>query len=232
MDKKDLIRLNNVAVKYERREGRWKFSQYWALKDISFTIQEGESVGVIGRNGAGKSTLLRLLAGIYKADKGEFEKCRDYTASLIALNVGFSAHLTGRENVVLGALLLGLERKEAEGIVEDVKEFSELGDFFDQPVVTYSTGMKSKLGFAIAQYANPDLILLDETLGVGDKNFKVKSEKIIKDKILNNKNTVVITSHAASTLKELCTKVIWIEDGCVKMQGPANEVVDAYESSK
>lgn len=228
----DLIRLKNIGVKYERREGRWSFSQYWALKDISFNISVGESVGIVGRNGSGKSTLLRLLTGIYKADKGKFEKCRDYTASLIALNVGFTAHLTGRENVVLSALLLGLSQQEAEGIVEDVKEFCGLGDFFDRPVITYSTGMKAKLGFSIAQYANPDLILLDETLGVGDKDFKLKSTKIIKEKILNKRNTVVLVSHGSGTLKELCTKVIWIEDGCVFMQGDPEQVTDAYENSK
>ncbi len=229
--KQDLIRLKNVGVKYERREGRWKFSQFWALKDISFTIQQGEILGVVGRNGSGKSTLMRLLANIYQPDRGEMQHCRPFTASLIALNVGFVAHLSGRDNVVLGAMLLGLDRKSALAIVDDVKEYSELGEFFEQPVITYSSGMKSRLGFSVAKYANPDLILIDEALGTGDERFRKKSEKAIKEKLLRDTSTVVLVSHSPGILRELCSRVIWIENGVVNMQGDPNDVLDAYISA-
>lgn len=224
----DLLSLKNVAVKYEQRKGRWKFEQFWALKDISFTIKQGEVVGIIGRNGAGKSTLLKLLAGIYKPDKGQLEKFRDYKATLLALNVGLVAQLSGRDNVVLGAMLLGLKKSEAVAIIDEVKAYSELGDFFEQPVMTYSSGMKARLGFSVAYYANPELILIDEALGVGDKGFREKSNEAIKEKIRQEDTTVVIVSHAMATIRELCTKVIWIENGAVYRMGEPKEILDAY----
>lgn len=227
-----LMSLENVGIKYERREGRWKFSQFWAIQDVSFDIHKGECVGIIGRNGAGKSTLLRLLAGIYKADRGEVTKHQPFTSSLLALNVGFVNHLSGRENVVLGAMLLGLTKARAKEIVEEVKLFSGLGDFFEQPILTYSTGMKARLGFSVAHHANPDMILIDETLGVGDKDFVGKSTKALEAKIKNKATTVVLVSHAVPTHRKLCDKVIWIENGVVFKQGDAAEVLDAYVASK
>lgn len=228
----DLLRLKHVGLKYERRKGRWQFEQYWALKDVSFSLEKGEVFGVIGRNGAGKSSLLRLLAGIFTPDKGRIEKSYDYTASLLALNVGFVPHLSGRDNVVLNALLLGIEKDYILSIIEKIKAFSGLGDFFEQAVITYSTGMKSRLGFAIAYHAEPDLILLDEVLGVGDKEFREESQKAIIEKISQSSTTVVITSHAVDTLNKLCNRVLWLEDGRVHRLGQASDVVDEYKESK
>ena len=227
---RDLLRLKNIGVKYERREGRWKFNQYWALKDVSFNVKKGELIGVIGRNGAGKSTLLRLLAGIYRPDKGRIEKGYDYTASLLALNIGFVAHLSGRENVVLNALLLGLQKAYALSLVEDIKAFSDLGDYFEQPIITYSTGMKARLGFSIAYHADPDLILIDEALGVGDKEFKEKSRAAIIEKLNHDETTVVITSHSIGMLKNLCHRVVWLEHGTVYKIGEAKAVIDEYSA--
>ncbi|MCA9837909.1 MAG: ABC transporter ATP-binding protein [Trueperaceae bacterium] len=225
----ELLRLNNVGLKYERRQGRWRFHQFWVLKDISFSLSQGDVLGVVGRNGAGKSTLLRLLAGIYKPNCGSLERMSRFSSSLIALNVGLAPRLSGRDNVILGALLLGLDRDKATSIVEAVKDYSELGDFFEQPVTTYSTGMKSRLGFAIAYYANPDLILIDEAIGgVGDKTFVNKSKKAIEEKIMRGSSTVVLVSHSVGTLKEFCNRVIWIEDGVVHMDGDPKTVLSAY----
>ena len=228
----ELLRLTNVGVKYERRKGRWKFEQFWALKDISFSINQGDSIGIVGRNGAGKSTLLRLLAGIYKADRGKFEKLQNFSSSLIALNIGLSPQLSGRDNVVLGALLLGLKREQALAIVEDVKDYSELGDFFEHPVMTYSSGMKARLGFAIAYYANPEVILMDEVVGgVGDKTFVEKSQKAMQEKLSKANTTLILVSHNIKVLKEFCNKAIWIEEGKVFMQGEANQVLNAYDEA-
>ena len=230
--KQDLLRLRNVGVRYERRKGRWRFQQYWALKNINFSLKKGEVLGVIGRNGAGKSTLLRLLAGIYRPDRGRVEKSFEYTATLLALNVGFIAHLSGRDNVVLSALLLGLDKDYALSVIEEVKAFSGLGEFFEQPVISYSTGMKARLGFAVAYYANPDLILIDEVLGVGDREFKEKSQEAINEKLNQASTTVVITSHAVSILRDLCQRVVWLEEGIVMKIGQADTVIDDYNQSK
>lgn len=227
----EVLRLKDVSAKYERREGRWRFKTFWALRDINLTLYRGESLGVIGHNGAGKSTLLRVLAGIYKADRGEVIKHKGVSASLIAVNVGFSPHLTGRENVVLNALFLGLSKQEAQAIIPSVKAYSGLGEFFEQPLITYSTGMRSRLGFSIAHHARPDIILIDEALGAGDKDFKEKSQKAIEEKILDQSSTVVLVSHSVATLRKLCTRVLWLDQGRTVRVGDAEDVLDAYEKA-
>ena len=229
--KKSAISLKNVRVTY--RSGipltRTK-REYTPLKDISFELHEGDSLGVIGRNGAGKSTLLRLLNGIIKPDSGQIINHGQKTA-LLSLTVGYDQNLSGRQNAVISGMMMGLEKAHIVSKLDEINEFSELGDFFDQPVKNYSTGMKQRLGFGVAMHLKPDILLVDEILAVGDAKFKKKSEAIMKEKIMSG-DTVVLVSHSAATVKRLCNKAIWIENGIVAKHGDSSEVVDAYEKAQ
>lgn len=220
------LRLRNVAVSYRRRAGVLRWARYWALKDVSFEVYHGETLGIIGRNGTGKSTLLRVLAGIIAPDGGEIENdgCR---VSLLSLQVGFIPHLTGRQNAVLSGMLLGLHRRQIERRMEAVVAFSELGEFIDQPVRSYSMGMRARLGFSVAFQADPDVLLVDEVLGVGDLAFRQKSSDAMRERIRSNK-TVVLVSHATQTVLELCDRVIWIDGGRTRMEGAPKQVLDQY----
>ena len=222
-----IMSLKNVGVSYTQKERLFKRKKYWALKDISFDLFHGETLGIIGRNGAGKSTLLRLLAGILAPDRGEIIR-RNVQASLLSLKVGFSPHLTGRQNAILSGLLLGMRRYQIEERMDDIISFAELGNFFDQPVKTYSTGMMARLGFSVAIQANQDIILVDEVLGVGDEQFKIKSSRALKNKIRSEKS-VVIVSHSIPTLKELCNRIVWIENGKTIAEGPPKDILPEYQ---
>jgi lipopolysaccharide transport system ATP-binding protein len=197
----------------------------WALKDISFDVYEGESLGIIGKNGAGKSTILQILSGIIKPDKGSITTIKkNFHVSLLSLQTGFVGPLTGRENILLSGLFYGIHPcLLKEDLIDRVIEFSGIGSQIDQPVNTYSTGMRARLGFAVAIHAEPDVILIDEVLGVGDIEFKEKSSSAMREKISSDK-TVVIVSHNQNTLQELCDRIILIEDGFSKMEGTPEEV--------
>jgi len=221
--------IRHVGVCYRRRAKLRESGRYWALKDISFDLYHGETLGVIGRNGVGKSTLLRLLAGIIAPDRGEIS-CHIGRASLLSLQVGFASHLSGRENAILSGTLLGMRRRDVMEKMDEIVEFSGLGDFIDQPVGTYSAGMRARLGFAVAYQAQPDVLLIDEVLGVGDAEFKNKSAEALRERIRTNQ-TVVIVSHILSTLRELCDRVVWIENGVTRAVGPTQEVLASYEQA-
>lgn len=221
-----VLSLKNVGVSYPQKAGFLKKSQYWALKDVSFDLYHGETLGIIGRNGAGKSTLLRLIADILAPDRGEIVR-NNVHASLLSLAVGFVPHLTGRQNAILSGLLLGMRRRQLDAKMDEIIAFAELGEFFDQPVRTYSTGMRARLGFSVAIQADQDLMLVDEVLGVGDEEFKRKSSAALKNKILSDKS-VIIVSHSAPTMKELCDRVLWIEDGVNRAEGGPEEVFKQY----
>lgn len=221
-----VICLENVAYYFIKRKGYFTKEKFWALKDLSFTLYKGESLGVIGRNGAGKTTLLRLLAGITAPDKGKITNY-GYSASLLSLQAGFVPYLTGRENTILNGLILGLKKKHIEDCMEEIKNFSGLEDFFEQPISSYSSGMKARLGFSIAFQLDPDVLLVDEVLGVGDETFKKKSGQVMKEKIRSDK-TVVLVSHAQNTLRELCDRAVWIEGGISKAEGPVQDVLKEY----
>jgi len=225
-DRQPVISLGGVGVFYWRRAGMLRRERYWVLRDVSFDLYHGETLGVIGRNGVGKSTLLRLLAGIIKPDCGQM-KSGDFHATMLSLQLGFVPQLSGRENAILSAMLLGISRADALACMDGVIAFSELGSFIDQPVHTYSVGMKARLGFAVAFQVDPDIILIDEVLGVGDSEFQEKSATAMRQKIHSNK-TVVLVSHSQAILKQLCDRVVWIEDGCVRAEGDVGEVLDRY----
>lgn len=222
------VSLRGIGVSYVQHSGLLRKREFWALKDISFDIYHGETLGLIGRNGAGKSTLLRLLAGIIAPERGKIISDGSQ-ASLLSLQVGFIPHLTGRVNAILSGMLLGLWRLQVEAMMGRIIEFSELEEFIDQPVRTYSAGMKARLGFAVAFHADPDILLVDEVLGVGDEEFRKKSTAAMREKI-RSKKTVVMVSHIPNTMRELCDRVVWLEHGTVKMEDETEKVMNAYHA--
>jgi lipopolysaccharide transport system ATP-binding protein len=226
-DNDPIISLRNVGVCYRKRSGFLSRRNFAALKDVSFDLYHGETLGVIGRNGAGKTTLLRLLGGIISPDTGEMIN-RGYTTTLLSLQVGFDQNLTGKENAVLSGMLLGFTKAEVLKRFDDIVAFSELEDFIDDPIKTYSSGMKARLGFSVAFHLDPDVLLVDEVLGVGDAEFQKKSRNVMKEKIRSNK-TIVLVSHSAATIRALCDRVVWIEHGVTNAEGGADEVIGLYE---
>ncbi|MCL7487085.1 MAG: ATP-binding cassette domain-containing protein [Desulfobulbaceae bacterium] len=226
------MNLVSVAVAYRVRAGFMKQKTVWALKDVSFNVYEGETLGIIGRNGAGKSTLLQVLSGIITPDKGTISTVKkNFNPMLLSLQTGFVGALTGRENIILSGLFYGIEPQRMQKMLDKVVEFSGLGPFIDQAVNTYSTGMRARLGFAVAIHSDPDAILIDEVLGVGDIDFKEKSTVAMKEKISSDK-TVIIVTHNPKTLMELCDRVVLIENGKSTMEGTAEEVLACYDTRK
>jgi lipopolysaccharide transport system ATP-binding protein len=224
-----LLTLKNIGVTY--KSGLPIFKQrtvHQALKDISFELYHGDSLGVIGRNGVGKSTLLKVLNSTIKADSGTFIN-HGYTTALLTLNAGFDGNVSGRNNAILNGMLLGLSKKEITEKLPEIIEFSELDKFIDEPVKNYSSGMKQRLGFAIATHVKSDILLIDEILSVGDVVFKEKSKKVMEEKLLSG-DTVVLVSHSAGTIKSLCNKTVWIENGVVQKFGDTIEVLKEYNA--
>lgn len=227
MTRKILLNVCSVGVCYRQRTGLLRYKNFWGLKDVSFKLYAGETLGIIGGNGAGKSTLLRLLAGIIEPDRGSIWRYPGVVASLLALNVGFRPELSGRENATLSGMLLGMKLADVTHKLEQIKTFSDLGDFFEEPVGAYSTGMRARLGFAVAIHADPDILLIDEVLGVGDESFRLKSQQAMRDKIKANK-TVVLVSHSMEAIRELSDRVLWLADGRSMACGNAHKIIDGY----
>ncbi len=215
--------LRSMLVERFRNNGK---SQFYALKNVSFTIHEGETVGVIGRNGAGKSTLLSLVAGISYPDAGKVT-VQGRVAALLELGSGFHPDLTGVENVFLNASLLGLSRAKTIEKFEQIREFADIGDFIHEPLRTYSSGMIMRLAFSVAIHVDPAFLIIDEVLAVGDVAFQAKCyEKITQFK--NSGKGLLIVSHAGKTVQQLCDRAIWLDHGTLMMDGPTEEVVAAY----
>ena len=204
-----------------------KLEVYEALRGISFEVKKGEIMGIVGKNGSGKSTLLRAIAGIFSADSGSIELESD-SVSLLSIGVGFQKKLSGRENIILSGMLLGFSEQEVLDKMDEIIEFANLGKFIDMPVKTYSSGMYSKLSFSITAVLETDIMLIDEVLSVGDAKFKKKSYKKMQELIMDENRTVVIVSHSTETLEKLCTSLLWLHEGEIKMQGDTKTVLDAY----
>ena len=204
-----------------------KLEVYEALRGISFEVKKGEIMGIVGKNGSGKSTLLRAIAGIFSADSGSIELESD-SVSLLSIGVGFQKKLSGRENIILSGMLLGFSEQEVRDKMDEIIEFANLGKFIDMPVKTYSSGMYSKLAFSITAVLETDIMLIDEVLSVGDAKFKKKSYKKMQELIMDEHRTVVIVSHSTETLEKLCTSLLWLHEGEIKMQGDTKTVLDAY----
>ncbi|MCK9231093.1 MAG: ABC transporter ATP-binding protein [Syntrophales bacterium] len=226
-----IITLENVGLCYSRRLRFLRHSHFWALQDVSFDLYAGETLGVIGRNGCGKSTLLRVLGGIIAPNKGKIIVHQpNLKITMISIGAGFVPHLSGRENAILSGMLLGAKKQEIASRLDDIVAFSELNGFFEEPVNTYSTGMRARLGFSVAYHLDPDVILLDEVLGVGDEAFKEKSTAAMKRRIKSDK-TVVLVSHVIPLIQEICDRLIWIENGKTQAQGKVPKVLEAYRKS-
>lgn len=214
--KRNLLKLKKVDVK-----------KFKAVNDVSFKVEEGHILGIIGKNGSGKSTMLKALAGIFSPDEGSIN-LHNKSVSLLSIGVGFNKSLSGRENIMLSGMLLGFSEEEIKSKMNEIIEFAELGQFIDMPVKTYSSGMFSKLAFSITAILETDIMLIDEVLSVGDQKFKKKSYAKMKSLISDRKRTVVIVSHNISTLNELCDTVMWMHDGVIKMMGEPKEVLNHY----
>jgi ABC-type polysaccharide/polyol phosphate transport system ATPase subunit len=200
--------------------------QFTALNNVSFEISSGEVVGIVGRNGSGKSTILKIIAGVYRPTTGRV-RVNGRVAALIELAAGFHPDLTGRENIVMNGLLLGLSRKEIKAREERIIEFAELGDFIDSPVKQYSSGMFMRLGFAVASEVDPDILLMDEILAVGDANFQQKCLARVGEFRREDK-TIVLVSHDMGTVQKFCHRVIVIDHGELVMDGPPDRAVTRY----
>lgn len=233
------IEVENLSVCYKGlksysikknllRRKRSEKELFRAVKNVSFKLKKGEILGIVGKNGSGKSTLLKAIAGIFNPDEGSVN-LHNNTVSLLAIGVGFIKELSGRENILLSGLLLGFTEAEIRSRTDEIIEFSELGSFIDKPVSSYSSGMYSKLSFAITAILETDIILIDEVLSVGDARFRKKSYAKMKEMINQEDRTVVIVSHDSKTLLALCDKLLWINDGEMMMIGETKEVLAAYE---
>ncbi len=238
--KKDIaITVDNLHISYR---GLKKFSikrslfkgkkssveVFEAVKGISFTIEKGKILGFIGKNGSGKSTTLRALAGIFSPDEGRID-LHGNSVSLLSIGVGFQPKLTGQENIYLAGMLLGFSEKQIREKEKEIIAFADIGDFIYKPVKTYSSGMYSKLAFAITAILETDIMLIDEVLSVGDAAFKEKSYNKMRELISDANRTVVIVSHSLSTIKELCDEVLWLHEGNIKKIGKPEEVIEEYE---
>jgi ABC-type polysaccharide/polyol phosphate transport system ATPase subunit len=202
---------------------------FWALRDVNFAIAPGEILGVIGKNGAGKSTLLEVIAEVIGPDEGSVQVA-GRRPTLLTIGAGFERELTGRENIRLNAAYLGLSRKAIEELMEPIEEFSELGQFLDQPLKTYSTGMRARLGFSIAVHTDPDILLLDEVLSVGDSDFQAKSRQRLSE-MMGRARAMVVVTHSSEFIEDICSKVLWLEKGHVRDFGEPQPIIDEYEST-
>jgi len=203
-----------------------KYEEFWALKNVSFSVAKGEVVGIIGRNGAGKSTLLKIISGILKPTEGSV-KCGGSIAPMLELGSGFDHDLTGRENIYLNGAILGYSKEFLDKKFDEIVEFSELGKFIDMPVRNYSSGMLMRLAFSIATMVNPDILIVDEILAVGDASFQEKSKARMIE-LMSGGTTVLFVSHNIDQIREICNKVIWLDGGEIRMIGETAEVCDSY----
>ena len=208
--------------------GRHKYEKFWALNNVNLRLEKGKSLGIIGRNGSGKSTLLKVISGIYYPTKGEV-KVNGKLTTLLELGAGFHPDFTGRENIYFNASIFGFTRKEINAKLDEIIAFSELGEFIDNPVRNYSSGMYMRLAFSVAVHIEPEILLLDEVLAVGDSAFQEKC--ISKIKSFREKGvTMIFVSHASLQVSELCDKAVWLRDGEVVKYGDAKLVTKEYES--
>jgi teichoic acid transport system ATP-binding protein len=219
-------RSRAITLLFERSQNRQQPSgEFWALRHVNFVVERGETVGIIGRNGSGKSTLLRVVAGIYPPDEGRIT-VEGEVSTLFGLGTGFNADLSGRDNIYLNGIMIGLTKNKIDTIIDGMIEFAELGDFMDMPVRTYSSGMRARLGFAIAMHSDKDIVLIDEIMSVGDAAFRQKAE-VEMNRIMGER-TVLLVSHSMPTIERFANKVIWLNKGVMAAVGEPKEVIEQY----
>ena len=240
-----IIRSNDISMRYlmtydriqsikeyivQMLRGKIKYEEFWALKNVSFEVERGEVVGIIGHNGAGKSTLLKVISGILKPTGGSLE-VHGNVVPMLELGSGFDHDLTGRENIFLNGSILGYSEKYLKEKYEQIVEFSELGKFIDVPIRNYSSGMLMRLAFSIATVVQPEILIVDEILAVGDAAFQEKSKARMLE-LMSGGTTVLFVSHSLEQIREMCDRVIWLEHGQIKAIGATKEICDAYEASR
>lgn len=223
------IHCEQVGFRYTIRQGHSRATYHDALSQVSFSLSEGERLGIIGINGAGKSTLLRLLAGVLYPTSGRIRKDGRPSCSLLSLANSWYPDLSGYDNAILACLMGGFRRVEAEKIWPAIAEFSELGPWLERPVRTYSSGMSARLALATALQIRPNVLLLDETLSVGDAHFQQKATAAVRE-VVKQSQSVVLVSHHAAALASICTRVIWLENGGVKADGPVDVIMKNYQA--
>lgn len=208
-------------------KGKIKYEEFWALKDVSFEVKKGEVLGIVGHNGAGKSTLLKVISGILKPTSGSVQ-VNGTVVPMLELGSGFDFDLTGRENVFLNGAILGYSEQFLKEKYDEIVEFSELGQFIDVPLRNYSSGMVMRLAFSIATVVNPDILIVDEILAVGDADFQAKSKQRMLE-LMGGGTTVLFVSHSLEQIREMCDRVLWLDHGQMKMYGDTQAVCDAYK---
>jgi homopolymeric O-antigen transport system ATP-binding protein len=218
-----------IIRRFKRQERYEDAETFWALKDVTFKVDHGESVGLIGRNGAGKSTLLKILSRITRPTSGEI-LLYERVNSLLEIGTGFNMDLTGRENIFLNGSFLGMKQAEIRKKFDQIVSFSEIEQFLDTPVKYYSSGMFVRLAFSVAVHLTPELLLLDEILSVGDAGFLEKSEEKMRE-LLGSGATIILVSHDEDAIKTICKRAIWLSHGHIEMDGPSPEVMDCYIQS-
>jgi len=241
MESEYILEVNNISMMFNLStekvdnlkeyiikliKGKLFFHEFYALDNVSFKVKKGEVFGLVGLNGAGKSTLLKIIAGVLKPTKGEVI-VRGSIAPLIELGAGFNLQLSARENIFLNGAVLGYSNQFMRERFNDIVDFSELHEFIDVPIKNYSSGMISRLAFSIATLVNPDILIVDEVLSVGDYKFRAKCENRIKELLMNG-TTVLLVSHSSQQIEKLCDRVLWLEKGKVKMIGDTKEVLRQY----
>ncbi|MCI9380644.1 MAG: ABC transporter ATP-binding protein [Dorea sp.] len=244
MEKSVIIKVDHVSMKFnlssekfdsfkeyviKRIKGQVSIEEFWALNDVSFEVYKGDSIGLIGLNGSGKSTMLKTIAGVLKPTKGSVTVSGSI-APLIELGAGFDMDLTARENVFLNGALLGYTRSEMQSYYDDIVDFSELHNFMDVPVKNFSSGMVSRLAFAIATIGIPDILIVDEVLSVGDFQFQEKCEQRIQN-MMEHGTTILFVSHSIDQVQKICSKIVWLEQGHMKCFGDAKVICDEYRRS-
>ena len=222
-----MVELKDVSLSYSSRKSSFQDGVHSILEALSLKIYEKETLGIVGKNGSGKSTLLRLIASILRPTNGEVITQQGKTVSLLAIGLGFNPQLSGRDNAFLSAMLQGSDKHTAESYLEGIKEFSELGDSFEEPVKTYSSGMKARLGFTTALKSKIDVLLIDEILSVGDAHFRQKAYSAMKERIAGDQ-TVVLVSHSDEQIMNLCDRAIWLNNGQIQAAGEATKVIQDY----
>ena len=239
-----VISVNNVSMGYRIDRSKvstlkeWAVSllkrnldheMFWALSDVSFEVEHGDVVGIIGRNGAGKSTILKLISGLFKPTKGTIET-KGRIVPMLELGSGFDPELTGRENIFLNGAILGYTEQFLKDRYDSILDFSELQEFIDRPIKTYSSGMMMRLAFSVATIVEPEILIVDEILAVGDDAFQKKSHAKMMD-LMHGGATVLYVSHSLPQIRELCNKAVWLERGKVMLTGDVEKVCDAYQKS-
>ena len=242
MSQKTMIEVSDVTMRFRLNNdkilslkefvttalrGKLQYNDFTALEHVSFEVKKGETLGLIGRNGAGKSTMLKVISGILKPTEGSVV-CRGNVVPMLELGSGFDFDLTGRENIFLNGAILGYSKEFLHEKYDEIVEFSELGQFIEVPIRNYSSGMLARLAFSIATVVNPEILIVDEILSVGDAAFQEKSKKRMLE-LMGGGTTVLFVSHSLEQIREMCNRVVWLEHGNVKIVGAAAEVCDVYD---